>query len=58
MSRSGWPYAWADADPPLAYRFTVQVKGALEGESVQLQDFSPLAEYKVRRCRLTLGLHC
>jgi hypothetical protein len=37
--------SWADADPPLSYRFTVQVKGQ-EGQPVQLQDFSPLPEYK------------
>ena len=37
--------SWADADPPLSYRFTVQVKGP-EGQPVQLQDFSPLPEYK------------
>ena len=36
---------WTDADPPLAYRFTVQIKGQ-DGQPTQLQDFSPLAEYK------------
>jgi hypothetical protein len=37
--------SWEDADPPLSYRFTVQVKGE-EGQPAQLQDFSPLPEYK------------
>ena len=36
---------WTDGDPPLAYRFTVQIKGQ-DGQPTQLQDFSPLAEYK------------
>jgi hypothetical protein len=35
--------SWTDADPPLAYRFTVKVRGQ---EDQQLQDFSPLAEYR------------
>lgn len=36
--------AWTDADPPLSYRFTVQIKGQ-EGQPTQLQDFSPLAKF-------------
>ena len=38
--------AWTDADPPLSYRFTVQVKGQEGQPMTQLQDYSPLAEYK------------
>ena len=39
--------AWADADAPLAYRFTYRVVGEDDpsGPPQQLQDFSPLAEY-------------